>query len=329
LFLSFPNERVGIFSKKMRYLYSLLFIGLCVSANAQFIAEEKVLETTTGNLKGTLMLPVKGGKYNLVVIQAGSGPTDRNGNSGNAVKANSYRLLAESFAQKNIATLLIDKRGVAGSMGAVKSEATLRFDDYANDLAGWIKFIKADKRIGKIFIIGHSEGSLVGMIAAQKEKVDGYVSLAGAGESIDKIIVWQYAQQLPKAATVVDSLFTRMQNGQKIDSVPPYLMSIFRPSVQPYIASWVKYNPCEEIKKLTIPVLILQGNTDIQVTLKQAEMLHACKPNAAYKIIDGMNHILKQSPIDRQKNIATYTEVLLPLMPGLVDELAKFINKNR
>jgi uncharacterized protein len=316
-------------AKNMRYLYSLLLIGLYFSAHAQFVVEEKVLETSTGNLKGTLILPTKGKKFNLVVIQAGSGPTDRNGNSGSAVKANSYRLLAESFAQKNIATLLMDKRGVAASMAGLKKEADLRFDDYATDLANWIKLIKADKRIGKIFIIGHSEGSLVGMIAAQKEKVDGYVSLAGAGESIDKIIVWQYAQQLPKAASVLDSLFVRMKNGQKIDSVPPYLMSIFRPSVQPYIASWVKYNPCEEIKKLTVPVLILQGNTDIQVEVKEAEMLHTCKPDAAYKIIDGMNHILKQAPSDRLKNIATYSEVLLPLMPGLVDELIKFINKKR
>lgn len=304
-------------------------MGLYFSTTAQFVVEEKVLKTPTGNLKGTLMLPTKAKKFNLVIIHPGSGGTDRNGNGGAALKANSYRLIAEALVQKNTATLLMDKRGVGASMGAVKSEATLRFDDYANDLASWIKFIKSDKRVGKIFIVGHSEGSLLGMIAAQKEKVNGYISLAGAGESIDKIIVWQYAQQLPKAATVVDSLFTRMRNEQKIDSVPPYLMSIFRPSVQPYIASWIKYNPCEEIKKLTIPVLILQGSTDIQVEIKQAEMLHACNPKAAYKIIDGMNHILKQAPMDRQKNIATYTDVSLPLIPGLVDELVDFINKKR
>jgi uncharacterized protein len=313
----------------MRCLYSLLFIGLYCSATAQFVVEEKVLETTTGNLKGALMLPEKGKKFNLVVIQAGSGPTDRNGNSGAALKANSYRLIAEALAKKNTATLLMDKRGVAASMAGLKKEADLRFDDYATDLASWIKFIKADKRIGKIFIVGHSEGSLIGMIAAQKEKVDGYVSLAGAGESIDKIIVWQYAQQLPKAAIVVDSLFIRMRNQQKIDSVPPYLMSIFRPSLQPYITSWVKFNPCDEIKKLTIPVLILQGNTDIQVQVKQAEMLHACKPTASYKIIDGMNHILKNAPIDRQKNIDTYSNASLSLIDGLINELVTFINKKR
>ena len=313
----------------MRCLYSLLFISLFFSTSAQFVAEEKMLETTTGNLKGTLLFPNKLKKCNLVLIQAGSGPTDRNGNSGNALKANAYRLVAEALAQKNIATLLMDKRGVAASMAGLKKEIDLRFDDYATDLANWIKLMKTDKRIGKIFIVGHSEGSLIGMIAAQKEKVDGYVSLAGAGESIDKIIVWQYAQQLPNAATIVDSLFARMKNEQKIDSVPPYLMSIFRPSVQPYIASWIKYNPCDEIKKLSIPVLILQGNTDIQVEVKQAEMLHTCKPTASYKIIDGMNHILKKVPIDRQKNIASYSNASLPLIDGLIDELFTFINKKR
>ena len=219
----------------MRLLITILFIVQQFNCEAQFIAEEKTFATPTGNLSGTLILPTTGKVFKLVVIQAGSGPTDRNGNSGNALKANSYRLIAEALSKKNIATLLIDKRGVGKSMGAMKSEASIRFDDYADDLADWISFIKKDKRIGKIFIAGHSEGSLVGMIAAQKEKVNGYISIAGAGESIDKIITWQYAQQLPKAAVVVDSLFSRMRNQQKIDTVPPYLMSILRPSVQPYI----------------------------------------------------------------------------------------------
>jgi alpha-beta hydrolase superfamily lysophospholipase len=138
-----------------------------------------------------------------VVIQAGSGPTNRYGNNPMGVKANSYKLIAESLAQRNIATLLMDKRGIAESAGAMKNEAALRFDDYADDLANWISFIKKDKRIKKVFIAGHSEGSLVGMLAAQKEKVNGYISIEGAGERIDRIIVWQYAQQHPKIAPLL------------------------------------------------------------------------------------------------------------------------------
>ncbi len=312
----------------MRHLLTLLFSVLYIISSAQFKTEEKIYSTSSGDLAGTLLLPQSGKIFKLVVIQAGSGATDRNGNSGNALKANCYRLIAEELSKRNIATLLIDKRGIAKSAAAIKSEATLRFDDYADDLAGWVSFIKKDKRIGKIFIAGHSEGSLVGMLAAQKEKVNGYISIAGAGESIDKIITWQYAQQLPQAAVVVDSLFTRMKNGQKLDVVPPYLLSIFRPSVQPYILSWMLHDPCVEIKKLTIPILILQGTTDIQVEVKEAEMLKACKPTAKIEIITGMNHILKEAPQDRTKNLATYTNETLPLMPGLVDLIAAFVNKN-
>ena len=311
----------------MRSKITIFFTLIYSISFAQIISEEKTLTTPTGNLSGTLILPKSGKNFKLVIIQAGSGPTDRNGNSGSSLKANSYRLIAEALSNKNIATLLLDKRGVGKSMGAMKSEANLRFDDYADDLAVWISFIKKDKRIGKIFIAGHSEGSLVGMLAAQKEKVNGYISIAGAGESIDKIITWQYAQQLPKAAAVVDSLFTRMRNKQKIDTVPPYLLSIFRPSVQPYIFSWMQHDPCEEIKKLTVPILILQGTTDIQVEVKEAEMLKACKPKATLKIITGMNHILKEAQMDRGKNIATYANETLPLMPGLVDVIAAFVNK--
>ena len=311
----------------MRLIISIFFSLIYSVSFAQFITEEKTLTTATGNLYGTLIIPQSGKIFKLVVIQAGSGPTDRNGNSGTSLKANCYRLIAESLSKKNIATLLIDKRGVGKSMGAMKSEASLRFDDYADDLAGWISFIKKDKRISKVFIAGHSEGSLVGMLAAQKEKINGYISIAGAGESIDKIITWQYAQQSPKAAAVVDSLFTRMKNKQKLDTVPPYLLSIFRPSVQPYILSWMLHDPCAEIKKLNIPILILQGTTDIQVEVKEAEMLKACKPTAKLEIITGMNHILKEAPQDRIKNIATYTNESLPIMPGLVDLITAFVNK--
>ena len=311
----------------MRFIITTFFSLLYFISSAQFITEEKTFITPTGNLAGTLILPTNGKVYKLVIIQAGSGPTDRNGNIGNVLKANSYRLIAEALSKKNIATLLTDKRGVGKSMGALKKETDLLFDDYADDLAGWISFIKKDKRIGKIFIAGHSEGSLVGMIAAQKEKVNGYISIAGAGESIDKIITWQYAQNSPKIADEVDSLLSRMRNKQKIDTIPPYLLSILRPSVQPYILSWMLHDPCAEIKKLTIPILILQGTTDIQVEVKQAEMLKACKPSATLKIVTGMNHILKEAPIDRTKNIATYPDVTLPIIPELVDIIAAFVNK--
>ena len=309
----------------MRLLFILIISSFCITATAQISAEEKVLSTATGELKGTLIVPSKSKKFSLMVFQAGSGPTDRNGNNPLGVKANSYRLLAEALAKEDIGTLLIDKRGIAASGAAGKKESELRFDDYITDLALWVRLMKKDRRIKKTFIAGHSEGSLIGMAAVQQEKVNGYISIAGAGERIDKIINRQLENQSPAMAGMVDSMLAVLRQGKQLDSVPKNLLFILRPSVQPYMASWMKYDPCAEISKIRIPVLILQGTTDLQVEMKEAQMLKSCNPAATLIIISGMNHILKESPAEVKKNTATYSDPALPVVPALVAEIAKFI----
>ena len=311
----------------MRLLFILIISSFCITATAQFSAEEKVLSTPTGELKGTLIVPSKSKKFSLMVLQAGSGPTDRNGNNPLGVKANSYRLLAEALAKENIGILLTDKRGIAASGAAGKKESELRFDDYITDLALWVRLMKKDRRIKKTFIAGHSEGSLIGMAAVQQEKVNGYISIAGAGERIDKIINRQLENQSPAMAGMVDSMLAVLRQGKQLDSVPKNLLFILRPSVQPYMASWMKYDPCAEISKIRIPVLILQGTTDLQVEMKEAQMLKACNPAATLKIISGMNHILKESSAEVKKNTATYSDPALPVVPALVAEIAKFIKQ--
>ncbi len=308
-----------------KFIFSVLFFTFFIAVQAQVTDEILTLSTPTGDLKGTLVLPGNGKHFTLLILQPGSGPTDRNGNNPMGIKANSYRLLSEALAEKSIATLLIDKRGIAASALAAKSETDLRFDDYINDLVDWTGFMKKDKRFKKIILAGHSEGSLIAMVAAQKIKVDRYISIAGISQPIENIIAWQIAQQAPKLAPIVDSLFLRLKLGEKLDSVPPYLLSVLRPSVQPYMASWMKYNPCNEIKKLSLPVLIIQGTTDIQVKTEEAEKLHECNPQTSLKIIASMNHILKQAPEDRTQNMQTYSNEKLPVMPELVNAIVDFI----
>ena len=308
----------------MKFIFLIFFITSSIFSIAQ-TTEEKRLITATGDLKGTLYLPKKTHKLSLLIIQAGSGATDRNGNTLPFIKTNTYKFIAEELAIKGIATLLTDKRGIAASANAMKAESDLRFEDYANDLADWVRVAKNDKRFKKIFLAGHSEGSLVAMLAAQYESVNGYISIAGAGEPIDKIIVWQYQQQMPKTALVVDSLFDRLKNNLPLDSVPKSLQSIFRPSVLPYITSWIKYDPAIEIAKLTTPVLIIQGATDLQVTIEQSEHLKNAKPKSKYVLIEGMNHILKVATKNREKNFATYNKEKLPLHEDVVKTISKFI----
>ena len=319
-------QAVDFNNLEMKKLFvTLLLFTFFIAVQAQVTDEIITLSTPTGDLKGTLVLPNYGKHFNLVILQPGSGPTDRNGNNPMGIKANSYRLLAEALAKKNIATLLMDKRGIAASALAAKSEADLRFDDYINDLEGWADWMKKDKRFKKITLAGHSEGSLIAMVAAQKISIDNYISISGISQPIENIITWQISQQAPKLAPIVDSLFLRLKLGEKLDSVPPYLFSVLSPSVQPYMASWMKYNPCNEIKKLTLPVLIIQGTTDIQVKTEEAEKLHECNPQTSLIIIAGMNHILKKAPEDRTQNMQTYSDEKLPVMPELVNAIADFI----
>ena len=308
-----------------------LIIGLLLfysAAYSQSKEDSVSLFTTTGTLRGSLFVPADKTSFPLLIIIAGSGPTDRYGNNPMGVNANSYKMLAEALNIENIGVLLFDKRGVAKSTEAGKKEADLRFETYVEDVVQWTEFIKKDKRVTGIFIAGHSEGSLIGMLTVQKIKIEGYISIAGPARGIAEIVTQQYAQQLPKAAPVIDSLFRRLQNNQPLDSVPPYLMAIFRPSVQPYIKSWMKYIPCDEIKKLTVPTLIIQGSTDVQVDPNEATLLKHCKENATLLLLDSMNHILKSAPAARAQNIATYANPTLPLYQGLTTAIALFIRKN-
>ncbi len=280
------------------------------------------LETKTGKIFGTLTTPKAFKKGPIALIIAGSGPTDRNCNNPSMTN-DAYKKLAHELAANGIATIRYDKRGIAESVAAVESESNLIFYDYVQDAIDWIALAKQDKRFTQVTVIGHSEGSLIGILAAGK--ADKCVSVAGAGRSIGMVLKEQLSAQ-PKA--VQDEAFPLIDTltmGRKLHDVSPAMMSLFRPSIQPYMISWLKYDPAAELKKLKIPVLIIQGTTDIQVSVQDAKLLSAAKPDAKLLLIDQMNHILRTAPADREANLATYNNAELPLADGFVKGITDFI----
>lgn len=283
------------------------------------------LNLTDATLAGSLILPAKNStaKVPVVLIIAGSGETDRNGNNGNIITAASYFKLADELGKAGIATLRYDKRAV-GESRTTKAMADIHFEDFVNDAVALVKQLKADPRFSKIIVLGHSEGSLTGMLAAEKEKVDAYISLAGAGDAINKILEVQLKNQPPEQYKISVNKLDSLTKGLKVkaDENDP----IFRPSLQPYMISWLKYNPQTEIKKLNIPILILQGTTDIQVSVADAEKLKKAKPSAKLVLLDGMNHALKQAPQNREQNITTYSNPDLPIDTSLVKTVTEFVN---
>lgn len=305
------------------------FANVCAAgqlADSSFIERPMELQVESGTIGGTLTLPDSIGKFPLALIIAGSGPTDRNGNSV-LTQTDAYKKMAHELAAAGIATLRYDKRGVGQSAKAMKKEIDVRFDDYINDAVGWIQLLRKDDRISSITVVGHSEGSLIGMVAARLANADAYVSVAGGGRPIDKILLEQYEKASPELYALAVPIIDSLRQGLTTTRVDARLFIALRTSVQPYMISWMKYDPPKEIAKLHIPVLLVQGTKDLQVPMGDMELLFSAKKDAAKLVMEDMNHVLKTIKGDVKENAASYKDTSLPLAEGLVDGIARFIKK--
>ena len=312
------------FMKLGKCFFPLLLSG------ALLAADSVSLDTGTGVLYGTLELPAAKAPYPVALLIAGSGPTDRDGNTSLiTTKNDSLKMIAEALAAHGIASLRCDKRGIAQSKAAMIKEDDLRFETYVDDTVRWAEYLRKDNRFGALVIAGHSEGSLIGMLAAQKLSASGYISIAGPGQPGGQIIVRQLKAQSapPEILKQIEGMVKTLEDGHKLDSVPAGLEGLFRTSVQPYLISWFKYDPAREIAKLKMPVLILQGSTDIQIAVSDAKLLHDGNPAAKLVIVEGMNHVLKEVSDDPAKQIASYGDPKLPVAPKLLDEMTDLIRK--
>jgi len=303
-----------------------------------FTTEQVEMPTATGTIRGALVVPSASDKVPIVLIVAGSGPTDRNGNSTLLPgKNNSYKMLAESLAGGGIASLRYDKRGLGASAKAAGAgESSLRFDTYVDDAVSWVTQLRADKRFSRVIVVGHSEGSLIGMLAARKAKADGFVSIAGVAHRASEVLRDQLRPQIGALPALWDgneTILASLERGVAVEVLPPAIQAVpaiaqlYRPTVQPYLMSWFKFVPSAEIAALTVPVMILQGTTDIQVSVDEAKALKAARPDAELIIVDGMNHVMKHAPPDRTQNVATYSNPELPIVPDVPNAIVAFVRR--
>lgn len=283
------------------------------------------LETSTGVIRGSLRLPDTPGPHPVALIVAGSGPTDRDGNQPRFL-SDSYRQLAQALAAEGIATVRYDKRGIAASRRAGPAEKDLRFDAYVEDCAAWIAKLRADRRFTRVALIGHSEGSLIVALAAGRQKVDAVVSIAGLASRAPDVLRAQLKPKLPPPLyEKAERLITALEKGEDPGEVPAELATLFRPSVQPYLVSWFRHSPAAAYAKLEAPVLIVQGDADIQVSVAEARALKAAAPGAVLEIVPRMSHVLKVVTDDPASQMKGYTEPGVPIVPALAPRIARFI----
>jgi pimeloyl-ACP methyl ester carboxylesterase len=284
------------------------FLQACAAAsalaelpmNAGATEADYDLVTPSGTIFGTATIPVAHGPLTVVLIVAGSGPIDRNGNSP-MLALNIYLKLANALAARGIASVRYDKRFVGASHAAASAEADLRFDTYVDDAVAWIARLRGDARFSRVMVAGHSEGSLVGAVAARRAAVDAFVSIEGAGFPAYEVLSNQLAVQLredPALLAQARTMLATLANGRTVPAadVPASLMALFRPSVQPYLISWFKYDPRAEIAKVKAPVVIVQGTHDVQVPVEDGRALAQACPTADFVLIDGMTHVLTDDP---------------------------------
>jgi uncharacterized protein len=259
------------------------------------MAEQQLEHTTPwGRLCGTLALPEGEGPWPGVLLIAGSGPTDRDGNSPLLPAAvDNLKQLAEQLAARGIASLRYDKRGVGESVYPGLSEQALRFDQLVEDAVLLARQLGDDARIGRISLVGHSEGALIAALAAEGADAQGVVSIAGAGERASTLMRRQIEGQLPPdlAAQALAAL-AALESQQPVEGVSEELVLLFRPSVQPYLMSWFRYDPPEVLAHLGVPVLLVHGSVDAQVAVEHARLLQQGRPDARLRIVEGMDHLL-------------------------------------
>ena len=303
-----------------------LALGLVGIGKAQPSDNEVAVDGGKAPLHGSLMRPSGGVRPVGVLLIAGSGPTDRNGDSSVAsVHPANLRLLAEALAKDGVVSLRYDKRGIGASAPAMVGERDLRFGMNIEDAVRWTARLKAEPGVKCVVLLGHSEGALIAAMTAQKTPVCGVISVSGAGRPADQVLVEQLSAQLtPDQMAQLKAILAKLKAGEAVPNAP--FPALFRDSIQPYMMSWLSIDPAAELGKVTAPVLILQGTTDIQVGVPDAKRLAAGQPKARLVLLEGVNHVLKAAPADRATDLATYADPTLPLAPGVAGAVIGFVN---
>lgn len=307
-------------------LAAMAGMAIASAAWGQAVDREVTIDGGKAPLHGSLMAPATMRRGPAVLLISGSGPTDRNGNSSiGQIRPATMRLLAQGLAERGIPSLRYDKRGIGDSAPAMGAEPDLRFTTYVDDAVAWARFLAAQPGVSCVVLAGHSEGALIATMAAERVPVCGLVLMAGAGRPARMVIAGQLARVPEPTRSEALQALDQIAAGKTVANPP--LPALLRPSVQPYLISWLPIDPAAELARTKMPALIIQGVTDLQISTADAQALAKSRPSATLLLLDGVNHVLKRAPADRAANFATYADPNLPLDPRIVPAIADLAEK--
>lgn len=314
----------------------MLIITLLVMPMLVVNAQQRDVEVECewGSISATIDMP-EGEASTAVLVVAGSGPTDRYGNSAGGLNTYSYKMLGEGLVKEGFAVMRYDKRAIGLSAYPAEKIPALLLDDYIDDARHCVEFLHAEG-FERVIVAGHSEGGLIALVLASAEdtQVDGVVLLCAAGYPMDEILNFQLSQQLVPAYMGLmmrsTNIIRSLKQGKSVpvEEIPAELMSLFHPSVQPFLINSMQYDPVAYAKQVKCPVLIVSGGRDIQVAPSNGERLAEAMPEAELVVFDNMTHVLKDADTsDRvEQLLSVYSNANIAITEGLVPVIVEFIN---
>lgn len=320
--------------KRISMLAALAAIGGAGSAGAQVTETAVEAPGPAGPLRGTMTGPAVANAPAMLIIP-GSGPTDRDGNNPHGVAAAPYRLLAEALAAAGVTAVRIDKRGMFASAGAVADGNAVTIADYAADVHAWTAAIQARTGARCVWLLGHSEGGLVALAAAQQRAdICGLILVAAPGRPVGDTLRDQLRAN-PANAPVLDAAMAaiaQLEAGERVDAagLHPALAPLFGPQVQGFLISLLSLDPTDLARRIERPILIVQGERDLQVGEEDGRRLAAANSRARLVLLPAVNHVLKQvTTDDRAANLVTYGDASLPLAEGVAEPIVEFLMLHR
>ena len=302
--------------------------GTCLDPAPEMTASV-VLPTPSGDIHGTWFAPAGCGPFPTVLFHVGSGPTDRNGNTvGFSGRNDGHIQLAEALRASGIASVRFDKRGIAASQDAVENWKDIVLETYVDDLILWIELLREQDTVGEITVLGHSEGSLISTLAATRVSVEHLLLVAGPGRQLADVLRAQLEQNLddPELLTEAKMIISELEMGNTVDNVSTELLSLFDPSVQPFLISMFALDPAEELAKVTGPTTIVVGTADLQVPASEADPLMVAKPDANLRVIQNMTHTFKDAAMGQN---AAYNDPAVPMADGFVEAVLEAVQGSR
>lgn len=321
----FAEKEIGTFQLRLLALLSLCFL-LCRPSFA--MAEPIEIDGPDGPLSGELVTATDA--RDILVIIPGSGPTDRDGNSAQmGAHSDTYKLLAEDLKAVGISSLRIDKRGFYGSAAAISDPNDVTIGAYAEDARKWVE--RASEVAPCVWIAGHSEGGLVALVAAQAlpKSLCGLILIATSGRPMGRLLIEQFRSNPANAPLIpeVEALVADLEAGHGRDpaSLAPVLQPLFSDGLQRYMIDLFSYDPIAVAKSWHGPTLIVQGDADLQVKPRDADLLADAMPQAAHVDLRGATHMLKMNASGDP--LATYRNPALPLHPELIPSVVRFVKQ--